>query len=148
MKITVNFKLLNKEFDQDLADNFFEGQEADGNVKYLWEDEMNFKGEPVDFKIVNHETFALSGLYPDGNSFKFDIWNVTILRAIYKDGSVSELAVSKKLVKDLKRTNDGKNHFINVILKDGMPYINPMDGIYILKKEFPEELINYGKEPK
>jgi hypothetical protein len=146
MKITVNFKLLNKDFDQELADNFFEGQEADGNPKFQWEDEMSFTGDPVDFKILNHDFFKLNGVLPNGESFSFDIWDTTILRAFYKNGQITDLAVSKKLVKDLKRTTQNEVQLINVILKDGLPFVNPLNGVYILKKDFPQELFKFANE--
>ena len=111
-----------------------------------WEDEMSFTGDPVDFKILNHDFFKLNGVLPNGESFSFDIWDTTILRAFYKNGQITDLAVSKKLVKDLKRTTQNEVQLINVILKDGLPFVNPLNGVYILKKDFPQELLKFANE--
>ncbi len=142
MKVTINIKLHNHEFEQNIADDFYGGEETDDNVKYLWEDEFEVKGDVTSFKIKNAEPYVLRGLYPDNKEFNFEINDVTICECINNKNQVSQFVFSKKLVKSTDKVVDDKGDItFEVILKDKLPMENPMDGIYILTKDFPKELL-------
>jgi hypothetical protein len=139
MKLHIHFILLNSEFNQGLADDLNKGEETEDNIKQLWEDEL-VVSEPIkEFKIKHNQTYALQGLYANDEKFNFEITDMTIAECIDVKGNVTQFAVSKKLIKDTNKTVDtdiNETHFY-FYLKDKMPHVNPMNGVYIIKKDFP-----------
>jgi len=141
MKVTVNVKLVNSKFDQAYADKDNEGEETEDNIKYLWEDEFEVQGNVTNFKVVNNTTYLLKGLYPDDEEFCFEIPDMTVLECTLDNGSVTRLPFSKKAISKTEKT-DGKNGLLfNVQLKSAREVVNPMTGVYILKEDYPEELL-------
>ncbi len=142
MNLHLHFILINADFNQSIADDFYDGQESEDNIKHLWEDEL-LVNEPVkDFKIKHNETFLLKGLYPDDKPFEFEIPDVSIVDCKTQSGTLTQFAVSKKLVKKTEKIVDEKKnetHFY-FYLKDEIPFKNPMPGVYIINKNFPKEL--------
>jgi len=59
-----------------------------------------------------------------------------------EDGSVVQFPISKKLIKATEKIESKKKNSVTfiVLLKD-LEHVNPMDGTYILKENFPKELI-------
>lgn len=143
MKVTVNVKLVNSEFDQDIAIALYEGDESDENIKYLWEDEFEVIGDVESFKVKNNAIYTLEGLKADDTKFSFEIWDMTIVECIDKDGNINQFSFSKKLVKSTEKIQDEqtKDIVFKVILTDKLEHVNPMDGLYILKSNFPKELL-------
>lgn len=143
MKVTINVKLVNSEFDHDIAIALYEGDESEENIKYLWEDEFDVIGDTESFKVKNNATYILEGLKADNSKFSFEIPDMTIVECIAKDGNRSQFAFSKKLVKSTEKLQDDKtkNIVFKVLLTDRFEHVNPMDGLYILKSHFPKELL-------
>ena len=75
MKVTVNVKLVNSEFDHDIAIALYEGDESEENIKYLWEDEFEVLGDVESFKVKNNAIYTLEGIKTDDNKFSFEIWD-------------------------------------------------------------------------
>jgi len=142
MNLHLHFILVNSDFNQSIADDFYNGQESEDNIKHLWEDEL-LVNEPVkDFKIKHNENFFLKGLYPDDKPFSFEITDVTTVDCKTESGTPTQFAVSKKLIKKTEKVVDektGETHFY-FYLKDAVPFKNPMPGVYIINKNFPKEL--------
>lgn len=147
MNLHLHFILVNSDFNQGLADDFSEGQETEDNIKHLWEDELKVSEPVKDFKIRNNATYTLAGYYPNGEEFSFDIWDMTIVDCITTDGKQMQFAVSKKLLKKTEKIVDAKNEETHLYfyLRDALPLENPMNGIYILRTDFPKELKNKTK---
>lgn len=144
MNLHLHFILVNSEFNQGLADDLNEGQESEDNIKYLWEDELKVS-EPVrEFKIRNNAIYTLAGRLPNDKEFNFEIWDMTIVDCVTENGKNMQFAVSKKLLKKTEKIVDETNDETHLYfyLRDGIPMENPMDGVYILKQDFPKELKN------
>lgn len=141
MKVTVNVKLVNSKFDQAYADKENEGDETEDNIKYLWEDEFEIQGNVETFKVVNNTTYLLKGLYPDDEEFCFEIPDMTVLQCTMADGSVTLLPFSKKAIGKTEKVETKKGMTFNVQLKSVREVVNPMTGVYILKEDYPEELL-------
>ena len=143
MKVTVNVKLVNSEFDHDIAIALYEGDESEENIKYLWEDEFEVLGDIESFKVKNNAIYTLEGMKADDIKFSFEIWDMTIVECIDKEGKINQFSFSKKLVKSTEKLQEEKTKDIifNVLLTDKLEHVNPMDGLYILKSNFPKELL-------
>lgn len=143
MKVIVNVKLVNSEFDHDIAIALYEGDESEENIKYLWEDEFEVLGDVESFKVKNNAIYTLEGMKADDIKFSFEIWDMTIVECIDKEGKINQFSFSKKLVKSTEKLQDEKTKDIifNVLLTDKLEHVNPMDGLYILKSNFPKELL-------
>lgn len=142
MNLYLHFILVNSEFNQGLADDLNEGQESEDNIRNLWEDEL-LVSEPVkEFKIKNNAIYTLAGYFPDDKPFSFEIWDTTIVDCLTESGKQMQFAVSKKLLKKTEKTVDEKTNDTHLYfyLRDALPLENPMNGVYILRADFPKEL--------
>lgn len=141
MNVTVNVKLVNSKFNQAYADKENEGEETEDNIKYLWEDEFEVQGNVTNFKVVNNTTYLLKGLYPNNDEFCFEIPDMTVLECAMENGSVTLLPFSKKAISKTERvdTDNGMTFFVQ--LKSIRDVVNPMTGVYIIKDDYPEELL-------
>ncbi|MES2565930.1 MAG: hypothetical protein V4565_03625 [Bacteroidota bacterium] len=141
MEVTINVKLVNSKFNQAYADKENEGDETEDNIKYLWEDEFEVQGNVTNFKVVNNTTYLLKGLYPDDDEFSFEIPDMTVLEFTLENGTVSLFPFSKKAISKTEKV-DAKNGFTFFVqLKSIREVVNPMTGVYILKDDYPEELL-------
>jgi hypothetical protein len=145
MTVTINVKLVNSKFNQAYADKENEGFETEDNIKFLWEDEFIVKGDVKEFKVINNTNYKLAGEYGDGNKFDFTIPDITMLECIMNSGSVTQLPFSKKAISKTEKTDNAKGIFFQVYLKSVREVINPMEGVYILKDDFPKELLPFIK---
>ena len=142
MDLYLHFILVNSEFNQGLANDLYDGQESEDNIKHLWEDEFKVSEPIKEFKIKNNTTYTLAGFFPDDKPFSFEIWDMTVVDCITESGKSMQFAVSKKLVKKTEKVVKEKINETHMYfyLKDAMPMENPMNGVYILKTDFPKEL--------
>jgi hypothetical protein len=143
MKVTINVKLVNSKFNQAYADKENEGEETEDNIKYLWEDEFEVQGDVTNFKVVNNTTYMLRGLYPNDDEFAFEIPDMTVLECTMKNGFRTLIPFSKRAVSktDKKEVKSGIHFF--VYLKSIKEVVNPMQGVYILKEDYPKELLEH-----
>ncbi|MCD6019013.1 MAG: hypothetical protein K0S53_2134 [Bacteroidetes bacterium] len=141
MKVTINVKLVNSKFNQAYADKENEGDETEDNIKYLWEDEFEVQGNVANFKVINNTTYLLNGLYPNDDEFSFEIPDMTVLECTLDNGSVTLLPFSKKAISKTEKTEDKNSMTFFVHLKSIREIVNPMTGVYILKDDYPEELL-------
>ena len=141
MIVTINVKLVNSKFDQAYADRDNEGEETEDNIRYLWEDEFEVKGNVANFKVTNNTTYLLNGLYPNDDEFSFEIPDMTVLECTMDNGSKTLLPFSKKAVSKTEKVETKKGMTFNVFLKSTKEVVNPMTGVYILKEDYPKELL-------
>ncbi|MFN8117547.1 MAG: hypothetical protein U0W65_15670 [Bacteroidia bacterium] len=141
MIVTINVKLVNSKFDQAYADRDNEGEETEDNIRYLWEDEFEVKGNVANFKVINNTTYLLNGLYPNDDEFSFEIPDMTVLECTMDNGSKTLLPFSKKAVSKTEKVETKKGMTFNVFLKSTKEVVNPMTGVYILKEDYPKELL-------
>jgi hypothetical protein len=142
MKVTLNIKLVNSKFNQAYADKDNEGEETEDNIKYLWEDEFDIKGNVKNFKVINNTTYLLKGLYPNDDEFCFEIPNMTVLECIMDDDSVTLLPFSKKAISKTDKVDSKDGLYFNINLKSIYEIVNPMLGVYIIKEDYPKELLD------
>jgi hypothetical protein len=143
MKVTINVKLVNSKFSQAYADKDNEGEETEDNIKYLWEDEFEVQGNVTNFKVVNNTTYLLKGLYPNDDEFCFEIPDMTILECEMENGTKTLIPFSKRAISktDKQEVKSGIHFF--VYLKSIKDIVNPMQGVYILKEDYPQELVEH-----
>ena len=144
MNLHLHFILVNSEFNQGIADDLNEGQESEDNIRYLWEDELKVSEPVKEFKIRNNAIYTLAGHFPDDKEFSFEIWDMTIVDCLTVNEKSMQFAVSKKILKKTEKiVNEeaGETH-LYFYLKDLLPLENPMEGVYIIKQDFPKELKN------
>jgi hypothetical protein len=146
MKVTLNIKLVNSRFNQVYADKENEGEETEDNIRHLWEDEFIVKGNVTDFKVKNNAVYTLAGYLPDDKQFSYDIPDMTIIECTMDNGSVSQFPISKKLILSTDKQQTEKEIMFFVKLKSSKPLINPMDGAYFLKDDYPQELLPHLKD--
>ena len=67
---------------------------------------------------------------------------MTIVDCTTESDNLMQFAVSKKLLKKTEKVIDEKTNETHLYfyLRDAMPMENPMDGVFILKTDFPKEL--------
>lgn len=141
MIVTINVKLVNSQFNQAYADKDNEGEETEDNIKYLWEDEFEVQGNVSNFKVINNTTYLLNGLYPNDDEFSFEIPDMTVLECTLDNGSVTLLPFSKKAISKTEKVDTKKGMTFYVHLKSIREVVNPMTGVYILKDDYPKELL-------
>ena len=147
MNLFFHFILINPDFSQGFADDLHNGQESEDNIKHLWEDELKVSEPVKEFKVRNNAEYTLAGYLPDDTQFSFDIPEVTVCDCTTASGQKMQFAVSKKLIKKTQKIIDDKKDETHMYFYlRGLPMENPMDGIYILKKDFPKELKKHQPE--
>ena len=142
MKLHLHFIAVNTQFDQKLADDLFQGQETEDNIKYLWEDDLTVSEAVKEYKISNNAVYTLAGFLPDGKPFSFEIPDMTLCICTTESGNSMQFAVSKKILKKTDKVVEegGDDTHLYFYLSDHHPMINPMNGVYIFKKDFPMAL--------
>ena len=73
MNLHLHFILVNSEFNKGLADDLYNGEESEDNIKHLWEDEFQVSEPVKEFKISNNAIYKLAGFFPDDKPFSFEI---------------------------------------------------------------------------
>jgi hypothetical protein len=142
MELYLHFILVNSEFNQGLADDLYNGEESEDNIKYLWEDEFHVSDPVKEFKIRNNTGYTLAGEFPDKKSFSYEISEMTVVDCATEKGQLMQFAVSKKLLKKTEKVvnEKGDETHLYFYLRDTVPMENPMNGVYITKSDFPKEL--------
>jgi hypothetical protein len=141
MNLHLHFILVNSEFNKGLADDLYNGEESEDNIKFLWEDEFQVS-EPVKaYKIRNNAIYTLAGSIGK-KAFSYEIWDTTILECTTEKGEMMQFAVSKKLLKKTEKVVDEQKNETHMYfyLRDTVGLENPMNGVYISKDDFPKEL--------
>jgi hypothetical protein len=72
--------------------------------------------------------------------FSFTIENMTLFTLNSKTGNITQFAFSKELVSDMQVVEDEDGLLVTIELKDNEPFINPIPGIYITNRDFPNAL--------
>ncbi len=150
MNLHLHFILINSEFNQGIADDLYEGQESEDNIKQLWEDELKVSEPVSEFKIRNNVIYKLQGFFAEDKPFSFEIWDMTVIDCTTISGTNMQFAVSKKLLKKTDKVVDDANNETHLYfyLRDSIPMENPMNGVYIDKQSFPKELKQAKKTKK
>jgi len=138
----LHFIKINSDFNQALADDLYGGEESEDNIKHIWEDELKVSEPVTEFKIRNNTSYTLAGYYADNTAFSFEIAEMTVVDCKTKSNTTMQFAVSKKILKKTEKIVDEKNAETHLYfyLRDTYPIENPMNGVYIIRTDFPKEL--------
>ncbi len=111
MKVQINFKILNPEYNRKYAKRYHEGKESESNSKYTWA--VRYELNEVDsVSFIENEDFILTVEDDDGKEFEFKIPNVVIFRCYIKGGNQRDFAVSKSI---LNKTHQATNETYKTI---------------------------------
>lgn len=146
MKVTINVKLVNSKFNQAYADKENEGEETEDNIKYLWEDEFEVQGIVKSYKVNNNGTYLLKGLFPNDDEFCFEINDMSVFEFELDNGSIVQIPFSKRAINKTDKIETKNGLKFHVYLKSIKEIVNPMEGVYILKEDYPQELLNLYSE--
>jgi hypothetical protein len=91
--------------------------------------------------VINNTTYLLNGLYPNDDEFSFEIPDMTVLECTLDNGSTTLLPFSKKAISKTEKVDTKKGMTFYVHLKSIREVVNPMTGVYILKDDYPKELL-------
>lgn len=145
MTVTINVKLVNSKFNQAYADKENEGFETEDNIKFIWEDEFDVQGDVQDLKVINNTTYTLAGTLANNKAFEYVIPDITLIECKLKNGSTTNIPFSKKAINKTEKIETKNGILFNVHLKSIRDIVNPMEGVYILKDDFPKELLPFIK---
>lgn len=139
MKVQINFKIINPEYGQELANEFHFGEESDGNRKYLWAG--MYKEENVrSVELIENGNFSFKGKHNDGNVVEHKFSGVLIYRCHKEDGEQEDFAVSKSIVHQIHEAKRNKYDTIRFYF-----YINPepasvhLGNLMVNVRDVPEE---------
>ena len=134
-RIHFHFIYLNPEFDQQIADDFWEGKESEDNVKYLWEDELAVNSKDGSLKIKSKTIYVLR-IMKGEETISFDIPNMTLIQVDSEEGELIQLGVSSKSVKKSEQKEiDGELH--QFFYLKGVEPVSPFNGLYVQPQDFP-----------
>lgn len=142
MKCKINVFMLNEHFSQEHADANFGGKPSENNRLYDWEDEIHIT-TPVS-QVVEHRkaSFPLQGTLPSGADFNFSIKEMFLYEIQSENHPSTFVGCSESILDSFNQKVTDDVIEIEIFIRDYEAYANPIPGIYIASKEFPEELIN------
>ncbi|KAB1066263.1 hypothetical protein [Salibacter halophilus] len=135
MKHTIFFINKNPEWNQELADRRYKGEESERNLYILWEDEIDIEGEPMSFEVLEDETFTVRA-EKDGSPIEIKVPETTVFRYNYADGNSTDLAVSSSIVEEIDRRRINNEEVVYVYMKAEKEIFRPYAGLYL--EEEPE----------
>jgi hypothetical protein len=141
MKFILRVKCVNHDFSQEIADKQHGGKESDDNIHYLWEDELELTQKITTIKVRNNVSYLLQG-QQGRKKFSHEFPSCTIIDCIHEDGTITQFPFTKRLIRDTenKRSKDGLHLWFTVYLKGKFKIVNPFDGAYFAKEEFPFDI--------
>jgi hypothetical protein len=141
MRCKVHFFLLNDDFSQEYADMHYAGKESEMNRRFEWEDELGITADVSKWNELTSTEVPIAGVLPDGEQFEEILPNMRSIELFEGDTLVARLAASEILIDRIQYEENGDDLAISVYLKDKEPLSNPVPGIYIAARDFPERLI-------
>lgn len=140
MKIQINFKVINADFDQEYANEYKDGEESDNNAKYHWA--VTYEEKDVkSVELIENDTFQLKGQFKDGKEFNLPIPNVTMFRCFLEDGTVIDYAVSKSILNKTHQAHNEKHKTIRCYFYiNSEPASVELGNLVINENEVPKEL--------
>jgi hypothetical protein len=141
MKVQINFKLINPDYDQDYANDYNEGEESESNMKYDWATTYEVK-EASSVELIENGTFQLKGKFKDKSEFDYTIPNVSIFRCHLEKGHDLDFAVSKSVMRNTHQTHIEKYKTTRCYfyIYSEPKSIAITDNLVLAVNEIPEEL--------
>ncbi len=142
MQLHVHVYLLNDHFSQEHADAQHGGEESENNRLHDWEDEFMLTNPLNSVETERHGSYTLNGTMPDGNAFSHTVPDMLLFNLHGEDGSLTQLAFSESIIDSYTLETEGDLRKLAVFIRDFEPHANPVPGVYIASRAFPEELID------
>ncbi|MGV3630402.1 MAG: hypothetical protein ACO1O6_04325 [Bacteroidota bacterium] len=140
MTLHLHYFLLNENFSPEYAEANHEGKETENNQKYEWEDELEIS-QLKSMEILRNETIQLEGYLPDEAFFSVQLKEMFVIDLETMSGERARLGVSESILDHFETRENGEEKTLNIYIKDYEPHGNPVPGIYVASKEFPQELV-------
>lgn len=111
------------------------------NKLYDWQDELVIN-EAVDaVKECAGEFYILEGVLPSGEQFKKEVGGMHLASITCSSGLVNQVGCSMSILDKMVIEKIEEDFVVSIWIKGNEPLANPVPGIYIASKEFPNELI-------
>lgn len=140
MKLNLHFFLLNENFSPEYAEANHNGQETENNQKYEWEDELDVT-DLKSYEILRNSSIPLEGKLPTDEDFSVEFSDMFTLELTTDTNQKARLGVSESIFESYELIEIEDGFTINIFIKDYEPHGNPVPGIYVASKEFPQELV-------
>ncbi len=132
--------MLNEHFSQEHADAQHGGKPSENNRLYDWEDEMKITSNVVEVLEHRKVSFPLQGEMGDGTPFQYDVTEMFLFEIINEDQPSNFIGCSESILNDFQQEIIDDVVYLRIYINDYEPYANPIPGIYIASKEFPNDL--------
>lgn len=140
MILHLHYFLLNENFSPEYAEANHQGKETENNQKYEWEDELEIPNlEKIE--ILRQENIQLEGYLPSEEFFSVELKNMFVIDLETSAGEKARLGVSESILDHFEQSEANGETTLNIYIKDYEPHGNPVPGIYVASKEFPQELV-------
>ncbi len=140
MKCQVYIYGVNALYSQTYADIHNNGKESPDNFKYDWEDELEITSIIKRYTEDCDSIYFLEG-FKSNESFKEPVENMRLI-SLFSDSGRTQIGCSESILDRIEIENSDDLIKIYLYIKDYEPYANPVPGIYIASKDFPNSLIN------
>lgn len=139
MRCNINVYGLNHLYSQTFADLNHDGQESLDNYKFDWEDQFELTSDVESFEEIAQTTYFLKGSKGE-KEFSEEVHNMFLIKLKSADGTMNEIGCSISILDSYEVLEKEGKLNVNIYVKDLEPYSNPIPGIYIASKEFPQSL--------
>lgn len=139
MSYTIQVFLKSNSFDEDYANEKYDGKDAPENIRFEWEDEFRLKEEVKVVEIIRDQAYELKGELGEGRPFSYKIEDVVQFVFHHEVGETT-LVFSESCVDEYELNHDRRR--LIVYLNENEVVENPIPGIYIVLSAFPKELRN------
>ncbi len=140
MTCRIHFYLLNDHFSQEYADEHNNGEPSEMNRKFLWEDEFAIKTNVTKIDSRDYEAYPLQGKSGD-EPFTEEIADMRLFYLMDMDAPVAVVGCSEVLLDSYSIQENEDEIVLEAYMKGEEPLANPVTGIYIASRYFPESLI-------
>ena len=140
MHCKIHIYLLNEHFSPEHAEAHHDGAESENNQKYEWEDELDVT-DLKSYKILRNSSIPLEGKLPTDEHFSVEFSDMFTLELTTNTNQKARLGVSESIFESYEVIEIQDGFSVNVFIKDYEPHGNPVPGIYVASKEFPQELV-------
>lgn len=140
MTCRIHFYLLNDHYSQEYADEHNNGEPSEMNRKFLWEDEFAIKTNVTKVDSRDYEMYSLQGKNGE-EAFTEEIADMRLFYLMDMDTPVAVVGCSEVLLDSYFIEENDDEIVLEAYMKGEEPLANPVTGIYIASRYFPESLI-------
>ena len=140
MRLDVNYKIVNTEFDKEYADQYNWGEPGPGNMKY--HETWKYRIENVkQYSQKENVSLEIIGISESGGKEIFHLDNLYQVCCELENGGIENFYVSNALIRNIHTTKDKYNNGrFYYYLEVKQPFIIINDTAYIVSDDLPEEL--------